>query len=446
MKNGLFSSMAALLTGAGLSFAQAPALSNALPLPGALADEKAPEAAAPKGAHDKAPEPDYPNLTPLAPTANPGGGFSDDCCCMPRPRVWASAEYLLWWVKDASLPPLATSVSSADAAAAAAAGQVPGAIGSIGTQVISPAALDFGTFSGMRATLGAFTRTGRIGFETSGFLLESRSPSFQAVDNVANDPAGPFLGIPFINASDLPPVSDSGLAGIPGLSNGQVSTADRLRLWGAEANGLVRLGSSERFQVAGLAGFRYLDLSEDLRIRGSALVPNGPLAGFEVTRTDRFSTQNHFYGGQLGCKGEWNGDRLFAALTAKVALGQMHESVNANGATTIGGVPGLPSGQFPGGFFTQPSNLGRRTHDSFAVIPQVTAQLGVNLRPNVRAFVGYDFLYVSEVVRPGDQIDPQINLSQQQGQPLMGPALPAPRNHESDFWTHGVSFGLGIRF
>jgi len=75
-------------------------------------------------------------------------------------------------------------------------------------------------------------------------------------------------------------------------------------------------------------------------------------------------------------------------------------------------------------------------------------KLGYEIKRNTRAFVGYDITYWDEVVRPGDQINRRVNLSQNAvldpnglGR-LVGPAQPAPLFTRSGFWAQGLNFGL----
>jgi hypothetical protein len=107
-------------------------------------------------------------------------------------------------------------------------------------------------------------------------------------------------------------------------------------------------------------------------------------------------------------------------------------------------------GSANGGYLTQPSNLGSRSQTQFAVIPGVDLNFGIRLTPWASVVVGYSFLYVSSVARPGSQIDHAINASQS---PLaFGPApassiaSPALIVHDSDFWVQGLTFSLEFRF
>jgi hypothetical protein len=82
------------------------------------------------------------------------------------------------------------------------------------------------------------------------------------------------------------------------------------------------------------------------------------------------------------------------------------------------------------------------------VLPSVELRFAYQLRHWVRAVVGYDFLYLNEVLRPGNQIKHNVNLSQNAVLDpngvgtLAGPAQPTPLLTRSDFWAQGVSFGL----
>ena len=68
-------------------------------------------------------------------------------------------------------------------------------------------------------------------------------------------------------------------------------------------------------------------------------------------------------------------------------------------------------------------------------------------------YAGYSALYWNQVVRPGNQMDRGINLSQNQnpsfntaGGGLVGPALPAPQFNRSDFWAQGGTFGVEFQY
>ena len=105
----------------------------------------------------------------------------------------------------------------------------------------------------------------------------------------------------------------------------------------------------------------------------------------------------------------------------------------------------------PGGFFALSTNSGHFTRDEFAVLPEVNVNLGYQLTSRARACVGYSFLYLSNVVRLGDQIDRNINTTQGPpflgaGATLQGQPVPAPQLRSSDFWAQGFNVGLEFRY
>ena len=142
----------------------------------------------------------------------------------------------------------------------------------------------------MRLTLGAWLDLERMwGIEGSAFFLAQRSVAFSAGSDAAGNPP---LYVPRF-AADLGregsfTISDS-LAGF----TGNLFIVSRTRLSGAEANGLVNLWSTPRFELDGLLGFRYLDLDESLTIDA----PNLGIVGLDINDAvhEQFRTRNQFY-------------------------------------------------------------------------------------------------------------------------------------------------------
>ena len=50
--------------------------------------------------------------------------------------------------------------------------------------------------------------------------------------------------------------------------------------------------------------------------------------------------------------------------------------------------------------------------DMFAVLPWAGIRLGAQVTCHLRAYVGYDYMYLSNVARAGEQIDPRVNTTQ----------------------------------
>jgi hypothetical protein len=208
-----------------------------------------------------------------------------------------------------------------------------------------------------------------------------------------------------------------------------------------------------------LGGFRHVDLDEglDLTFNRMAINGSGSNVVFQgtafpapsgVSSLDSFQTRNQFYGGQIGAQGEYCLGRLFLAFAGKLALGDCHESLNIAGTSTLIQSPG-PNVTVAGGQFAAASNSGRSTRDQFAVVPELELSVGCHLAPNIRAFAGYDLLYLSRVARPGSQVDLIVDNKGDQIDPsFTGETTSFPRRlfRQTDFWAQGVSVGLELAF
>jgi hypothetical protein len=367
------------------------------------------------------------------------------CCCCPMhcgPKVWGGAEYLLWWIKDGPLPvPLVTTgdPNSLDF----------GIIGDPTTRVLfGNNDLDYGSFSGFRGTLGTwFDDQHRVGIEANAFFLERQGVIFGAESDTQGLP--PLL-IPFF---DVDQDSESAiLFANPELSpdfpttNGGIGVTSFTRFWGSEANFLFNAVNQSGLRVDVLTGFRYLSLNEELNIYGRANIP--AFDDLVARLNESFDTRNYFYGGQVGGRVRWEGEFVALMLQGMVALGGTYQVVDVSGNTILSDAI-LGTEQFPSGILIQASNAGRRDDTHFSVVPAVQVQLAFRLLANVRATVGYDFIFWDRVVRPGEQIDRSINLTQSPifgTGTLVGPARPEQRFDRSDFFAHGASFGLECRY
>jgi hypothetical protein len=392
------------------------------------------------------------DVTPPIVTEATGTPCPEPSCCSPTPscceptppryRTWASTEYLLWWIQRGPLPvPLVSTTSNLANI---------GALNEPGTMVLFGAGgtgLDYRSISGMRLTVGGWINHDQsIGIEASGFLLEHGSVNFAATSAGG---AAPIVSIPF-NATvpfNLNPAGETSLnaGGVPN----QVTVSSGTQLWGAEANFVLGGCHSECFYLRPFAGARYLDLRESLNLIDQFF--DGATGGGLLVR-DSFATRNQFYGGQLGLHAGWTPGRFTVDLTTKVALGTTHEVLNVNGASTVTlGAFGFPTGITTGGVFAEPSNIGHFSRDVFTVVPEGQLEVGFYLTPNLRIFAGYTFLFDSNVLRPGNQIDRNINPTQSvlfggTNGVLVGPPSPLQELHRSEFWAQGVSFGVTLRY
>lgn len=380
----------------------------------------------------------------------------------PEAERWSAfAEYLLWQVKPGPLPvPYVTSTTAQNPDIFTDTGR----IGDPGTIILGgDSEFKFGTMNGLRFGVG-YAVSPSLSVEGVGLYFERR----RDIQVFSSDDAGdPVLSIPFFRVNEGRPQGESRfVVAFPDIFRGSIYYDASSQLWGAELNAAcngIAGGSScnggWRLDVIG--GFRYLGLNENLNL-GCSSETLGPgfitTFGFEevngagvvVGTQESFECANRFYGPQIGVRAEQSFGRFFVGGAAKVAIGVTHQTVDVNGYSYLIRQPGAPIETLPGGFFTSPTNIGRYTNNEFSVVPEVGVTFGWQLNECARVSVGYTFLYWSNVARPGEQLDRNLNtgglpLAEFYGDPLT-PARPHMPFNQSGFWAQGVNFNLEVRF
>jgi len=337
----------------------------------------------------------------------------------PMPSSWYRAELLLWWPKGQPVPPLV--VAGRDAIPRLGAPAVSPLIG--GSSQPSP------DTAGGRFVVGwALSDTREFGVEFAYLFLGTHTQTASAWK--PRDGRAQYLGHPFFNADsgaeDVVLIADPNSVG--GVS---VSTSGRVTGW--EANLVRSLYDGPTVRLNGLAGYRYFMVNEGLRVESRSFGLNG-VPGFAVA--DQFDAHNRFHGGQLGLRADVERGSFFAEVDAKIGFGRTVEVVRVSGVTAFDGGPVVPVG-----VYGQPSNSGRTSRAAFAVLPEAGLRMGWRLGEKSRVYVGYTLLYLSDAVRPGDQLDRVLA-------PSTGTFgdRPAPLFVQNDFWVQGLSLGLEWRY
>jgi hypothetical protein len=485
MRKGFLASVAALAAGAGAALGQgAPGQPPAYPTwpgagPGAPAyvpsGPPAPYAAAPAGYMDpSAGYPGAPGGYPVGPAPGAGspvppatdmpangpvpGPGCDHPGCSEEPkhkweflhktgpqihkaaggpdRWWIDIEELIWVPRREKVPfPLAT-VSPPAAA---------GILGADGTDVLfGDKSIDYKAMSVLRLTGGLWDADHVCGIELSGFIQEHKGEFF---DYTVPITARNTLARPVVDALTGQPTAL--LIAFPGAFGGELHIANTLQMGGAEGNFLYSLINCDRVKFNLLGGIRYIDEVEDLTISSRSVFPTADPNDPSLTDVlDSFHARNQFLGGQIGFESEFRHKRLFVDVTGKVGLGDMNQKLDVNGFTNTQ-VTGVTT-HTPGGLLALDSNIGHFTINKFAYAPELTIKLGYQITQRVSAFVGYNALYLSRVLRPTYQLDQVVNpvllpTSAQFGGSF-GPVRPANTFTETDFWTQGVTLGLSIRY
>ena len=328
--------------------------------------------------------------------------------CCPDNWLFFDAEYLFWWSRGAHLPPLVTTSPSGTEI------QDAGVLGEPGTQVLFGDELtSSGPRSGLRLRAGmAIDDLHQWWLVADTFALPSYADSFLATSS-----GSPILARPFYDEAIQMPNSE--LIGFPGLVAGGIAVDASNELWGGgialHKNILCcpGVGCDAGYRMDVLAGYRFLELSDSVQIyeRLVATDIQGPLLlGTQIEVYDEYASHSYFHGIDLGIRGELARNRNFVSAEMRVALGQSYHRLNVSGTTRVS-VPGQPQVSFPGGLLAQGDLLGEHTDREFAVVPQVELRVGRRITDRLRCSVGYSFLYWSQVVRAGEQIDTAIDSS-----------------------------------
>jgi hypothetical protein len=453
MKKLIVGSLASVLASAGLAVAQSP-----LPAGPPNHVVTATQPNAPAGTPNFSSPLGSDLVVPL--NGTPGG----DCCGAPHwheivdpTSPWyGGAEYLLLWSKNGPVDfPLVTIGSTAD--------KVGGALGQPNTVVLFPAGdpLDFGATSGARMVLGYwFDRQGSFGLEGVGMVMEQRANTSRFTSNGSG---APLLGQPFLNTgagiNAKAGLSDFNDSAMPLVAVGGVDVVARSQLYGFEVNAVTNLLRDDSWNVDVFGGFRWLGLDESLIITNASVAAPGFVSFFENTAfpppavtssLDNFTTHNHFYGANIGGRLDYKTNNWLFGVALRVGLGDVREEVDVKGFSSLFVGPVGPVSTVPTGFLAGPNNSGRFTEDTFGVVPQVDLKVGYQFNSHLSAYVGYMFLYWSDVVRPGSQIDPNVNPNKvptfvDLGQPG-GTQNPLPQFSHSEYWIQGVSFGVEVKF
>ncbi len=346
----------------------------------------------------------------------------------PLRHGWVSLDYLLWWTRGMSLPPLVTTSPAGTPLPEA------GVVGEPGTTVLfGDEQVNDGPRSGFRFETGLWLdRAGCDALQFDFFALESKNASYQAYSD-----GDPILARPIVDATTGQPEAE--LIGFPGLVAGSVDVSGvSAGLWGWGLHHRQCLSccqcccGGQRWDW--LIGYRDLRLDDRLGIVEQLSSPYF-VPGTQLLVEDRFATRNAFHGLELGMEGERRRGPWVLEGFGRAAVGWNDASVRIKGQTTIV-TPGFPTIVNQGGLLALDSNVGRYDDADLAAVFWVGSRVAYQASRRLYLRCGYDFLLWPSVYRAGDQIDMTVNpyLLPPPVTPLPGPLRPAPRLHQTNFW------------
>ncbi len=345
-------------------------------------------------------------------------------------QSFGSLEYMHWYNKGISLPPLVTSNIGAIPLQADA-----GVFGLPTTSVL------FGNdqIDDNRQSAGRLM-FGRWMDDSCNLALGAKLYAVEggAVNFTTTSTGNPVIGRPFFNTDPTVNREDALLVAYPGLTTGTVSVTAENDIIGAEIFGrsLLDVGNNYRLDLVG--GYQFTRIDSDLAM--SSLHSTG-VATFAFN--DLFNVENQFHAGSVGFYGETYRECWTFSALGKIAVGNMRQTVNIEGNNTVTAGGAVTTN---GGLYAQPTNIGAYERDLLVWAPEANLKMSCAVTKQLSVSVGYTFLYFTRVAFAGDQIDRNVNATQLSGGAVVGPAQPAFNFRDTDFWIQTIDLGLSWNY
>lgn len=347
----------------------------------------------------------------------------------PGPEVWTTFDYLMWRAKGGLSPAIAGVVLGRNAR----------------TTPINPEAVfqvNDNRINGSVQT--GFRLTGGYWLDKPfGTGVEARFTMFMRSDDLHTYTGSTVsaLARPFWDESRQAPALFQ-LSSPTGAMLGAIRIKTTFDSDGAEANYLRRGPAMIGEEMHWIMGMRYWSLEEDLSVEAGSRS-----GGMTVGAFDSFSTRNRFFGPQFGTRMGFSRGDFRIDMAMKLAVGALMEEVSISGNTTAV----LPSGarvSSPGGFLALSSNSGVHERTKLAFMRDTSISIGYVISENIMLRFGADMVWISNVVRPGEQVSLNINptLLPFAAGSATAPARPTFRFNEEVFMMYGFSVGLAVQF
>jgi hypothetical protein len=293
-----------------------------------------------------------------------------------------------------------------------------------------------------------------LGSEMRLFFVASRSVDFTA-------DTAPNLSRPFFDLNNR--MASAFLVAAPGIATGSIIGLANVSVWGAEVNVWKNIyydkpGTTVAIDL--MAGFRYLNGNSEIDVRATSVFNQtiaagsafASFAGNRLEVRDTAATRNHFYGGQVGIKGQgWFIDYLRVEGSLRLALGNTSQDVTIAGSqvrTFADGRTAISNA----GLFALPSNIGNHHNNMFSQVPEGDLKAFCPIGDHLTFSVGFSALYWNRVLRAVDQVDRSLDITQipnfsaPAGTTATGLGRPAVPLQRSDLWVLGISFGVEVKW
>lgn len=361
----------------------------------------------------------------------------------PMVGFWARADYMQLILDGQNVPALVTTSPAGTLQAEA------GVLGQAGTTVLfGDDELADDERSGARFEIGKyFHGESGLGISASFLFAEDENQRFSADSSQFS-----ILARPFVDVSPTGVGDNAELVAFDGDLSGNIDVLASTRFSSADV--LLRgvLICEPDRQLEGFIGYAYYQLDDDLVINDFRRVVTGTgglAIGTTLAEMDSFSVNNDFHGAALGvrsqtCFGGWS---LSSMLKLGLGVTTSNLTISGNTTTTVplaGGATDVSTRN--SGLLVQDSNSGSQSFDEFAIAPELGFTLSRKMNHDWSVSAGYHLMYISRVMRAGEQIDPLLNLSQLDVAGLDGTARPARSDFYNDLTAQAITIGLMREF
>jgi hypothetical protein len=347
----------------------------------------------------------------------------------PGPMFWAGADALFWRAKGGLVPPLVVGIYTSATPPLPADPRM--------AFPVSDDRLNGDLKSGYRVRAGMWID------KPNGTGVEAVFTSFLGTDNVNSFVGGSntILARPFVDVVQRNPALFR-LSDPTGTLQGIAQVRSTFDSDGLELNVMPRGPAMIGEEMHWVLGVRYWSLEESLLVHAASAAN-----GLQVSEFDAFTTRNRFYGPQVGGTWHWDRGRFAIDLTTTMALGGMTQETSIDGGSTAVLASGARIDR-PGGLLALPSNMGDDSRTKLAWVRDTSLNVRYRITDNVQLRLGYEFFWVSSVLRPGQQIDLGVNptLLPFNPGPVSGPIRPLYRPDGETFWMHGINVGVAVQF
>lgn len=358
----------------------------------------------------------------------------------PSDRWWFQADYSLWWMKGNPLPPMVTTSPPLTGRNDA------GVLGLPGTGILfGDDRVDEGHRNGGGINFGRWLDNDQTaGIEFSFLGMGGADTRYTAASQ-----GNPILARPFYDVEAG--AMASLLTAFPAVIDGviDINTDSEMYSGGVLLRRNWRSGTRGRIDLMG--GYRFLRFAEGLSVVENLVSTElgGTIQfGTQIDVYDSFETETAFHGGEIGLAAEFFHGPLSLSVLAKLGIGGVRQVVTVDGSTIVTTPGDPPTPPADGGMLALPTNMGTRVRNDFAFLPELGVTLNCQLTECLRLTFGYSFLYLSEVVRTGDQIDFGLNPTQfpRSNVPFTGQPRPSPQFNSTGMWAQGLNIGGKLEF